>query len=237
MPTCLLCGADGPVTEEHAPPKWTKDAFYKRHPELAGNPIRRERHGKDFAVPNFSDAARAPCDTCRVWWNKNFEHAVRRYVEPILFGEPVVVPASETETVATWIGYQSMIRAIPSQDVEFGEFPKEDFRFLRTKGRLPDDHVLWIGCRDEIAVIPSDPSIEAWNYTPHSPGAFSVVFNLVCRHHYGASNAHAARHEGEDAGALLRAWPPPSGDLEWPPRALLTGATIPKVRNDAAARG
>jgi hypothetical protein len=235
MPTCLFCGTEGAVTTEHAPPKWTTKAYFKRHPDRDPNGIRKSRPDNDAPARHFSDWTDALCDDCRVWWNKNFEDAVRAYVEPILFGESITVSASEVPAAATWIGYQSMVRGIALKVAALGEFPKEDFRFIRDVGRLPDHQVLWIGCRgDEVAKLSSDPDATPWNYVPHCPGVWSTLFNLICRHHYDAPNAESARHEGEDDGSLVRVWPWRGGDLVWPPTTLLNAETIPKVANDAA---
>lgn len=77
MAVCKLCGIDGRLTEEHAPPKWTKAKFDLRHPDLAGRPIRRLRKGDDWEVPHFSEGVLLLCESCRGWWNEEFEHRVR----------------------------------------------------------------------------------------------------------------------------------------------------------------
>jgi hypothetical protein len=237
MATCILCGENRQLTEEHAPPRWTGDAFFARYASLDPTAITRERHGKVFSVPNFSQSAYVPCDECRQWWNDNFEHRVRHLVEPIIFGEQAEVPREHVTAVATWIGYQSMICSIASADTYFGRFPDKDFRFVRQVGRLPDDHVLWIACRGTIETIDHSPCESVpWEYSPHSLGVFSTTMHLVCRHHRQVEGARDAWHEGERKRAVLRVWPPPLS-FEWPPPVSLDRAMYLKFRQDIARMG
>jgi hypothetical protein len=103
MARCLFCDNED-ATQEHAPPKWTKKAFFARNPHLDPDRIRKVRGDIDRPSPHFSDWTDALCDECRVWWNKNFEDRARTYIEPILFGEAVTVLEAEVPVVATWIG-------------------------------------------------------------------------------------------------------------------------------------
>jgi len=226
---CLFCNDEGEVTQEHAPPKWTTKAFFLRNPDLDPNGIRKVRGDLDFPSRHFSDWTDALCDSCRVWWNKTFEERAPPFIEPILFGEAVTVPEADVPLVATWIGYQSMIRAKFFQEPPFGEFPSEGFRHIRLHGELPDDHVLWVGCRGhEVTEVTPDRTVTPWGFAPKSPGSRSVLFQLACRHHCGARNATAARHEGEADQAVVRLWPWTGGDFTWPPPVLLTVETYSK---------
>ncbi|MDP9336107.1 MAG: hypothetical protein M3Q30_22745 [Actinomycetota bacterium] len=230
MARCLFCNHEGQVTQEHAPPKWTKKAFFARNPDRDPNGIRKVRGDSDRPSPHFSDWTDALCASCRVWWNKNFEDRARQYIEPILFGEAVTVPETEVPVVATWIGYQSMIRAKFFQDPTFGEYPSENFRYIRLHRQLPDDHVLWVACRgDDVTSVTPDPTVTPWSYEPECPVSRSVLFKLVYRHHYCAPNATTARHDGEGNHAVVRLWPWPGGNLDWPPPSVLTVETYSKL--------
>ena len=226
---CIGCGtASSKLTDEHSPPLWTTAVALKRLPDLMRGSIEQDRHGKVIPKGHFSDVVNGICEPCRKHVNDTIDHPAHRLVEPILFGDPTIISASDVPLVAAWFAYESMVRAIPSRDHAFGTFPAEDLQFLVANGRLPPSHVIWIGCRANLTVQLRPPRPRRWSHTSGINGVYSAMFMVAMRHQYGTADPSTAHHDGEDYGALIRLWPRTAG-FSWPPSTYLTNLTIASV--------
>jgi hypothetical protein len=246
--TCVFCGTTADrLTDEHAIPKWARDAFNIQGPitiTARDSPGRApKRIGR---LPHLNIVLRQQlCHRCNNEWLARLETAVQPILTPIaLRTEPHVQldPAAQ-KLLAFWaVKTTFMVELAIHQNYQGrrtvqGYLPTQlELAWMRTRGEPPPRSMVWLGawdCQQEIPVHyePSSAPLPTQDGTPVTGhlatltlgyAAFQVfTVDFLAAEHHGAPlwNTHVPPSL---APALIRIWPQQliPRDITWPPEAF-----------------
>jgi len=136
---CLFCGSAGPLTDEHALPKWARKA-------IGATGARSEMHtvrqgDRPTSAPTgrprqtFTGltvvARKALCGPCNTGWLSGLERDVAPLLSPAMRGEPVKLSPDQQQLVVFWATKTSLLIEVAS-------------RQWRAAGTMPTSHLRWL---------------------------------------------------------------------------------------------
>ncbi len=115
MAGCIFCGKS-PVTAEHIVSKWIA-------PVLADDPresldpdkhIFFSRRGgiesqREWNQAGVEFTAKCVCRDCNNGWMENIERRARPFIEPMIRGQEVTIPAEGQEAIAQWLTLKAIV--------------------------------------------------------------------------------------------------------------------------------
>ncbi len=135
---CMFCGSPGPLTDEHAIPKWARKAIgataaIRLHVVPQGSRAISAATGRP--AQRFTGmrvvARKALCDSCNSGWLAGLENAANPLLEPAMRGDPIKLSTDQQALVAFWAAKTSLLIEVA-------------FRQFRTDSVVPASHLRWL---------------------------------------------------------------------------------------------
>jgi hypothetical protein len=218
---CIFCGSAGPLSVEHAYPRWIRRGVYATGPTKMwrGRDRRHIRTDTGLSVV----LRKAVCSSCNTGWLASLEDRVDRLLTPALTGNPVVLTPESQRVVASWAVGRALVLELamaPFSKVAYA--PPSNLRWLyerRDNPIPPPGAHVWLAAVD--ARLGTEDALVAWvkrgwsadaRREPERPWAYFMTFSAGCL------VVQVAGHEID------------TGDLDEPPRVMRPGDLINTVR-------
>ena len=241
---CIFCGSDGPLTVEHAYPRWIRRALYATGPTKMwrGSDHRHIRTDTGLAVV----LRRAVCSGCNSGWLASLEDRVNHVLAPALTGNHVVLTPESQRVVATWAVGRALVLELAMagfNKVTFAPTSNCHWLFEHRDDPIPPPgaHV-WLAAVD--ARLGTADALVAWvkrgwsadvRREPDQPWAYFMTFSagyLVVQ----VAGQELETGDDVDPSRVMRPdalintvrliWPARTDLIAWPPHEHLTIDTM-----------
>ena len=231
---CTFCDNIA-ASPEHLWPRWMAKHFprgahdyseeisHRFHPNPQIEPTIRRRHGHPI-----TQAPKVVCRLCNNGWMSGLETPAKRWLEPMLLGQSVVLNTEAQRDLLHWIVLKLMV--FERRPASKAAFTRESaFRFKADR-TLPsnlsidlihttDDRLRSVIHRESGAVPPdADPGISLIS-TNLQAVVFCIGQLVVYARHAQLENLNFRPFSTDFSSPL---WPDPIGPLTWPPQISLT---------------
>jgi hypothetical protein len=250
MRTCVFCGTAGcpsDFTDEHAVPKWARDAFdiqdWITLNMGRGRDSRKEQVGR---IRHLNIVLRKQlCHRCNNQWLGGLERAIQPILEPmaLLTAPQTTLNPANQKLLAFWAVKTAFMLELAFRQNHHdrrpikGYLPTElELAWMWANSEPPPRSKIWLGawdCQREVPVNyePSGAPLPTGDGTPLTGHlttftlgfaafqVFTVDFLAADQHHARQWNSHVP---DTLAHALTSIWPPQPvrRDISWPPQAF-----------------
>lgn len=226
---CVFCDSDGPLTREHAIPRWLGEVLHDMEPDsagaewrshyTAGGLVERDRQ-HDIHRPVV--VVRAVCEACNTGWMAALEGRVKPIMEPMVRGQRVTLSPVEQLEVATWAS--KTVFALEAHEPTTALALVEDRQLIRTELRPPFHHRVRLAHRDEVgeSLVLKMLVAQSEDAKDDRPDTFASLLGIgflliqVWGGH-GADTGPGLAQVGTKIGRAVMIWPPVPVSVEWPP--------------------
>ncbi len=146
---CPLCGAGGWLDHEHIIPRWASKVLLARPGRAPGRVVTTQwsklhPEGRTYVGELIEQKVWA-CVECNRAMGKQIEEPAIPVVTPLLRGTSLSLPLSRgaQETIARWLTKITLL--LPLVHLPPGPLRRQDWDFLRTRGRPAPTTNIWIG--------------------------------------------------------------------------------------------
>ncbi len=231
MRVCLFCS--GPANSlEDAWPRWITNQF--KAPRSAE--LQAERHGvtlKPWQVYQPKLTVRCVCQTCNNGWMSQLEVQTKRFLQPLLIGQPCSLDSTAQSTIALWSVKTAMVLEALDQP-HLRAYTQPECAQLRIQGAIPWRTSIWLATSLDSTYFMSSKHRHLDTHKASQISGVSItmafahvvlqVFTIRLPRDVGPTTRVTANvRRGPWEQATIQIWPVQSTQVSWPPSSGFNG--------------
>jgi hypothetical protein len=256
MGTCIFCGSEGQLTEEHVLPQrlngivpFPPDDHVERMIMIRPGRTLATAERRQFAQPAFKRTARCVCEPCNHDWMSDLDEEAEHVYAPMMLGKSFRIRPGAQRSLAWWLA--KIAAVMEYADVHSPGMSADQHRWIMKEKSPPPGMKIWIADFD----LPADASYRyehtTWCFAPAVPdlltggwarprgaaGDTNSHFSMIVIGRLAAMLLGTSSPLGlgplEDAptklsASLAQLWPLRTKYLAWPPGPPLPQDGLPE---------